>query len=89
MRKEEEIKQRVNLPPAHLKKTDQDLFAEYDRPLKKARESLLARLLLADDHGNKIEKTYKDLTSLELHTLTENLSLRMYLFNYEYPRFLP
>lgn len=45
--------------------------------------------MITDEYGNEIDKDYKDLTSAELHTLTENLCLRMYLFNYEYPAFLP
>lgn len=51
---------------------------------------MTAKLLTADEFGNPIDKKdYKDLTSRELHSLTENLCLRLYLFNYEYPAFLP
>jgi len=50
---------------------------------------MTSRLLIQDEYGNPIEKEYKDLTSRELHTLTENLCLRLYLFNYEYPAFVP
>jgi hypothetical protein len=50
---------------------------------------MTARLLIQDEYGNAIDKEYKDLTSRELHTLTENLCLRLYLFNYEYPAFVP
>lgn len=46
-------------------------------------------MLIADEFGNPIDKDYKDLTSRELHSLSENLCLRMYLFNYDYPAFLP
>lgn len=89
VRKEDEIKARVNRPPAHLKKTDQELFEEVDKPVRLAREKLVSRLLLADEHGNVIEKNYKDLTSRELSIIVENLSIRFYLFNYDYPRFFP
>lgn len=34
-------------------------------------------------------KKYDDLTSLELHNLSESFAIRLHLFNYEYPRFLP
>jgi hypothetical protein len=44
---------------------------------------------VADEHGNPIEKHYRDLNSKELHQLVESLSIRFYLFNYEYPSFLP
>lgn len=60
-----------------------------DAPLKRARERMTARLLIQDEYGNPIDKDYKDLTSRELHTLTENMCLRLYLFNYEYPAFVP
>ena len=57
--------------------------------MKRAREKIVSKLLIADEYGNQIDKEYKDLSSKELHTLTENLCLRLYLFNYEYPAFLP
>lgn len=44
------------MPPEHLKKTDQELFATIDAPLKAAREKLVAKLLVADEHGNPIDK---------------------------------
>lgn len=77
------------MPPANLKKTEQELFAEYDKPLKAARERLVAQLLTADEHGNPIKKQYKDLTSRELSVISENIAIRLYLFNYEYPSFVP
>ena len=89
VRKEDEIKARVILPPADLKHPDQAIFAKLEAPRKKARESLASRLLVADEHGNPIEKEYDELTSRELHVLVENLCLRLYLFNYEYPSFVP
>lgn len=88
IRKEDEYKSRVNRPPAHLKKTDNEIFAQINKPIKRARERLVSRLLTVDEHGNKIEKDYKDLTTKELNTLTESLCLRLYLFNYDYPAFL-
>lgn len=89
IRKEDEYKARVVLPPANLAKADQEIYEKLDRPMRKARESLAARLLIADEYGNAIDKKYSDLTSRELHTLTENLCLRLYLFNYQYPAFVP
>lgn len=77
------------MPPANLKKTEQELFAELDRPLKDAREKLVAKLLSTDEHGNPINKNYNDLTSKELGIISENLAVRLYAFNYEYPKFLP
>lgn len=88
IRKEDEFKSRVNRPPAHLKKVDSEIFATLDKPIKRARERLVSKLLSTDEYGNKIDKKYKDLTSKELNTLTESLCQRLYLFNYEYPAFL-
>ena len=80
----------MQIPPASLQKTDQELHALLDKPQRQAREKLAAKLLLQDEFGTPIEsKHYKDLTGRELHALTENLCLRFYLFNYEYPAFLP
>lgn len=90
VRKEDEIKARVQLPPAALKKTDQELNKLIDGPQRLARERLAAKLLVADEFGTPLsDKNYNELTSKELHTLTENISLRLYLFNYQYPAFLP
>jgi hypothetical protein len=72
-----------------MKKPDDELHAAYDKPLKEARERLVAKFLATDESGNKIDKEYKDLSSRELHVITENLAVRLYMFNYEYPRFLP
>jgi hypothetical protein len=57
--------------------------------LKRARERLVSKFLINDEHGNRIEKDYKDLTSKELNTISESLVIRFYLFNYDYPAFLP
>lgn len=89
VRKEDEINARVVRPPKSLQKTDQELQAEIDAPMRRAREKIVSKMLISDEFGNQIDKDYKDLSSKELHTLTENLSLRLYLFNYEYPAFLP
>jgi len=90
IRKEDEFNSRVILPNAAIKKPDHILHEEIDTPLKAAREKLAAKLLTADEHGNTIEnKEYAHLTSKELHSLTENLCLRLYLFNYKYPAFVP
>lgn len=89
VRKEDEFQSRVVRPPKELQKSDQELNSIIDAPLKRARERMTARLLIQDEYGNPIDKDYKDLTSRELHTLTENMCLRLYLFNYEYPAFVP
>jgi len=89
VRKEDEVNSRVQRPTASLKKSDQELNSQIDAPMRIAREKLASKLLIADEFGNPIDKEYKDLTSRELHSLTENLCLRMYLFNYDYPAFLP
>ncbi|CDW84758.1 UNKNOWN [Stylonychia lemnae] len=88
-RKEVEFEERQALAPQSLRKSDFELHAEYDRSLKAARERLVSKLLVADEYGNKINKEYKDMTSRELHIISENLAVRLYLFNYDYPIFLP
>jgi len=88
-RKENEINSREALAPASLRKSDFELHAQYDKSIKAARERLVAKLLVVDEYGNKIDKEYKDLSSRELHIISENLAIRLYLFNYEYPSFLP
>lgn len=55
--------------------------------MKKAREKIVSKLLMKDEYGNEIKKEYKDLTSKELHTIVENVAVRMYMFNYDYPKF--
>jgi len=42
IRKEDEIKERVVMPPPNLKKPDHEIFAEIDKPLKAAREKLVS-----------------------------------------------
>ena len=89
-RKGEEIKNRVNLPSPELAKSDQSLYEQFDAPLKKARESLTSKMLLTDEFGNQAaKKTYNQLTTRELHLLTESLCVRMNLFQKKYPAFLP
>ena len=89
-RKDEEIKNRVNLPTPDLKKSDGTLFAQYDKNLKKARESIVSKMLTKDQFGNNHPtKKYAELNSDELHMLVESLSVRLNLFNNKYPSFLP
>ena len=58
-RKGEEIKNRVNLPPPNMAKSDLTLHAKYDAPLKKARQALASRMLTTDEFGNeKAGKNY-------------------------------
>ncbi len=44
-RKEEEVHSRVVMPPQNMKKTDKELFQIIDKDWKKARESLVGKLL--------------------------------------------
>lgn len=88
-RKEQEIKDRIVLPPASLRKPDQELHQEYDIPLREAREKIVSKILATDEYGNPVNKQYKDLSSRELSIITENLAVRLYMFNYDYPKFLP
>jgi len=89
-RKDEEVRNRVNLPTPTLAKSDQALFAKYDAPLKKARESLLGQILTIDEFGkDRLNKAYGELTSRELHLLIESLCVRLNLFQQKYPAFLP
>lgn len=90
VRKEEEMKSRVNLPTPSMAKSDFTLNKKYDAPLKKARETLTSRLLTTEEFGNDApEKTYRQMTTRELHLLTESLCVRLNLFQKKYPAFLP
>jgi len=53
VRKEKEIKSRVNLPPKSMQKTDSELNAVIDSKLQRARESMVSRFLIADEFGAK------------------------------------
>lgn len=58
-RKDDEIKKRVGLLPDSLQKSDQEIFATYDAPMKRARESLLGSMLAVDEFGaEKPKKKY-------------------------------
>ena len=88
-RKEAEWKARIIMPTEQMKKTDKELFQLTERSWKAARENLVAKLLNHDQFGTSIgEKKYSELTSLELSTISKNLAVRLYMFNYEYPTFL-
>jgi len=96
-RKEVEFANKVNLPSPDMKYSDQELHSILDAPLKKAREHLVANLLTHDDRGVAIaRKPYHQMTTRELHLISENLSVRLNMF-YEqqkgpsdrYPAFLP
>lgn len=90
LRKEKELKQRVNLPTPDLAKSDLVLNSYLEKHLKPAREKLVAQLLDTDAFGNEgIQKDYADLSSDELHRLTEALSVRLHLFGQKYPSFVP
>jgi len=80
-RKDEEVRNRVTLPPAQLNKPDNQLFSQFDTPLRKARESLIGSMLTTDEFGeDRIKKDYSELTTRELHLLTESLCVRLNLF---------
>ena len=90
LRKEKEIKQRVNLPTPDLAKPDSALNGYLEKHFKPAREKLVARMLESDAFGNaKVQKEYRDLSSDELHQLSEAISVRLNLFKQKYPSFLP
>lgn len=90
VRKEEEIKSRLVTPPKSMRKSDQDLNAQIDGKLKKARESIVAKMLETDEFGNKTpEKSYDHLTTNELSRIAESIVARLHLFNGEYPAFMP
>lgn len=64
-----------------LAKSDQEIFKEIDAPLKKARESMVAKMLTHDDQGNPVKmKDYGKMTTRELHLIAENISVRLNAF---------
>ena len=63
-----------------------------DSKLKKARESIVAKLLEKDGFGKAVKpgaQTYADLTTKDLGRIAEQLVVRLNLFGGEYPSFLP
>lgn len=54
IRKEKEIKSRVQLPPKSMQSSDQTLFSDIDKGRKVAREAMVGKLLEQDAFGNKI-----------------------------------
>jgi len=83
VRKEEEIKSRVVLAPESMQKSDKELHSRVDAKLKGARENLVANFLIDEDGKNKkkAQKKYVDLTTPQLSTIVESLSVRLNLFN--------
>ena len=59
-----------------------------DSKLKKARESLVAKLLERDAPGST-KKEYLDLTTADMSRIADQLVIRLGLFNGEYPAFVP
>lgn len=53
-RKEEEYRRRVTLPVKALNKSDNELYAKYDSPMKNAREKLLSKMLVQDEFGANV-----------------------------------
>ena len=89
-RKDQEVRQRVTLPPPQMAKSDQKLYGMIDAPMKKARESLVGKMLTTDEFGeDRVAKSYDELTTRELHILAESLCVRLNLFQKKYPAFLP
>ena len=93
VRKEREIKARVNVPTPDLEKADAEIQKLIEKKFKPAREKLVAQMLANDSHGNKNKtewtKDYNDLTADELHSMAEGLAVRLNLFDGNYPAFLP
>ena len=50
-RKDREVRTRVNLPPNQMAKSDEELHAHLDAPLRKARTNLVAKMLEVDEFG--------------------------------------
>jgi len=73
-----------------MRQTDESIHAKLDGPLKKARESMLGKMLTEDVFGKEtVPKKYEELTTQELNTLVEGVSIRLNLFKREYPTFMP
>lgn len=88
-RKEEEIKSRVVLPSKTLKRQDAEIFEDVDVKLKAAREKIVSKFLETNTNSNAPERDYKDLTTIELHKISESIAVRLNLFGGEYPAFMP
>lgn len=90
LRKEQEIQQRVVLPPKSLQKPDAQLHKIIDRDLKRAREKLVSKLLTQDEFGNELRaREYSDLSTRDLSRIAESICVRLHLFNGQYPEFMP
>ena len=64
-----------------MAKSDYELHRHIDAPLKKAREQLVGKMLQVDEFGqDRADKSYDELTTRELHLLTESLCVRLNLF---------
>ena len=64
-----------------MAKSDQELHAKIDAPMKKAREQLVGKMLTTDEFGKeRVPKAYDELTTRELHLLSESLCVRLNLF---------
>ena len=58
--------------------------------MKKARETIVGKMLTTDEFGNdRVNKNYIELTTEELRLLVEGLCVRLNLFQKKYPAFLP
>lgn len=90
IRKEDEYKSRVVTPPKAMQKSDYELNGDIDKNLKRARESIVAKMLEKDEFGmDQQPKAYKDLTTRELERISESICVRLNLFSTEYPAFMP
>jgi len=89
-RKEKEIKSRKGVPSKSMQKADDELFEVVDRRLKRAREQLVAKMLVHDEFGTGApKKKYEHLTTKELGSIAEGLAVRLNLFDGNYPAFMP
>lgn len=86
-RKEQELKQRVNLATPELQQSDRQIHTKLEEKYRPARERLVAEIANVDK--NKQKKQFSDLSDDDLHKMVEAICPRLNLFNREYPIFLP
>jgi hypothetical protein len=97
VRKEQEIWSRANMPSPDLAKSDEQIYNIVEAPIKKARESLASKLLSHDEAGKPIaSKPYAQMTTHELHLISENIAARLNMFyssnktpSERYPPYMP
>lgn len=90
-RKDTDCELRVNLPTNEMKLSDFEIQKRTLKNERKAREMIVLNMLPQNSNiGEKWRKTdYKQLSSRDLHQITEALSVRLHALDKEYPAFLP